>query len=280
MPGLEDRAGAKIRRRQQEQADAGQDRRHGSGSDRKRPPKKPSPIWRPTCCTAGRRGPPRPGISFPADTAWQQEFDAAFPYRRNARPAHGHRSIKHDMHQPRPMDRLLCGDVGFGKTEVAMRAAFKAVDAGYQVAVLVPTTILAEQHLRTFHGADGRVSVHDRRPLAVLHAARSKSEILERPGGRRGRHRHRHASAGPARRHSSHNLGLLIIDEEQRFGVEVKERLKAPAADGRRADDDRHAHPAHAAPVAAGRARYLESGNAAGRSAGGRNARHAVRRQN
>ncbi len=92
----------------------------------------------------------RPGISFTADTPWQQEFDASFPYRETRDQLSAIRSIKRDMAQARPMDRLLCGDVGFGKTEVAMRAAFKAVDSGYQVAVLVPTTILAEQHLRTF----------------------------------------------------------------------------------------------------------------------------------
>ena len=83
------------------------------------------------------------------------------------------------------MDRLLCGDVGFGKTELAMRAAFKAVDAGYQVAVLVPTTILAEQHRRTFHAADGRVSVQDRRAVAVLHGQGAARD----PRGRRRRAR-------------------------------------------------------------------------------------------
>ena len=92
----------------------------------------------------------RPGIAFPADTDWQQEFDASFPYHETADQLAAIDAIKHDMGLPRPMDRLLCGDVGYGKTEVAMRAAFKAVDAGYQVAVLVPTTVLAEQHLRTF----------------------------------------------------------------------------------------------------------------------------------
>ena len=92
----------------------------------------------------------RPGITFPADTDWQQEFDASFPYQETDDQLTTIEAIKHDMRQPRPMDRLLCGDVGYGKTEVAMRAAFKAVDAGYQVAVLVPTTILAEQHRRTF----------------------------------------------------------------------------------------------------------------------------------
>ncbi|MFH1924600.1 MAG: CarD family transcriptional regulator, partial [Planctomycetota bacterium] len=92
----------------------------------------------------------RPGIAFPRDTEWQQEFDASFPYHETPDQTVTLEALKSDMTQPRPMDRLLCGDVGFGKTELAMRATFKAVDAGYQVAVLVPTTVLAEQHLRTF----------------------------------------------------------------------------------------------------------------------------------
>ncbi|HWL73885.1 MAG TPA: CarD family transcriptional regulator, partial [Burkholderiaceae bacterium] len=92
----------------------------------------------------------QPGIRFQVDTEWQREFDAAFPYNETPDQLTAIAAIKRDMLEPRPMDRLLCGDVGFGKTEMAMRAAFKAVDSGYQVAVLVPTTILAEQHRRTF----------------------------------------------------------------------------------------------------------------------------------
>ncbi len=92
----------------------------------------------------------RPGIKFAAETPWQREFDASFPYLETPDQLTSIAAIKTDMEQARPMDRLLCGDVGFGKTELAMRAAFQTVDNGYQVAVLVPTTILAEQHLRTF----------------------------------------------------------------------------------------------------------------------------------
>ena len=92
----------------------------------------------------------RPGIAFPSDTEWQREFDAAFPYQETPDQLTSIDDIKRDMQATRPMDRLLCGDVGFGKTELAIRAAFKAIDAGYQVAVLVPTTMLAEQHRRTF----------------------------------------------------------------------------------------------------------------------------------
>ena len=134
-------------------------------------------------------------------------------------------AIQHDMSQPRPMDRLLCGDVGYGKTEVAMRAAFKAVDAGYQVAVLVPTTILAEQHLRTF---TARWPSFPSRSPPCRGSPRRKQQasIIERLAEGAvdiviGTHR----LVQPDVRF--HNLGLVIIDEEQRFGVEVKERLKA-----------------------------------------------------
>ena len=105
----------------------------------------------------------QPGIAYPAeDSDWMAEFEAAFPYQETPDQLTAIDEIKRDMAQPRPMDRLICGDVGYGKTEVAIRAAFKAVDAGKQVAVLVPTTVLAEQHHRTLHAADGRVPVHDR----------------------------------------------------------------------------------------------------------------------
>ncbi|MEQ8836346.1 MAG: CarD family transcriptional regulator, partial [Lacipirellulaceae bacterium] len=91
----------------------------------------------------------RPGIAFPEDTQWLNEFENAFPYQETPDQLSAIAAIKSDMQEPKPMDRLLCGDVGFGKTEMAIRAAFKAIDAGYQVAVLVPTTVLAEQHRRT-----------------------------------------------------------------------------------------------------------------------------------
>jgi transcription-repair coupling factor (superfamily II helicase) len=91
-----------------------------------------------------------PGIRYPGDTAWQREFEAEFPYTETEDQLAAIGEIKKDMSGDRPMDRLLCGDVGFGKTEVAIRAAFKACEFGKQVAVLVPTTVLAEQHERTF----------------------------------------------------------------------------------------------------------------------------------
>lgn len=167
----------------------------------------------------------RPGIAFPPDTDWQREFDAAFPYTDTPDQAAGIEAIKRDMQAPQPMDRLVCGDVGYGKTELAMRAAFKAVEAGYQVAVLVPTTILAEQHGRTFRGRMAEYPFE----IAVLSrfcsAAEERRIVTGLAEGRVDIVIGTHRLAQPDIRFQ--NLGLLIIDEEQRFGVAVKERLKA-----------------------------------------------------
>jgi transcription-repair coupling factor (superfamily II helicase) len=167
----------------------------------------------------------RPGIAFPQDTEWQREFDAAFPYQETPDQLTGIEQIKTDMQLTRPMDRLLCGDVGFGKTELAIRAAFKAVDAGYQVAVLVPTTVLAEQHRRTF---SARMAEFPFRIEAISRfcTAKEQREIAERAAlGQIDILIGTHRIASPDVKFA--NLGLLIIDEEQRFGVEIKERLKA-----------------------------------------------------
>jgi len=167
----------------------------------------------------------RSGISFPADTEWQREFDASFPYQETNDQLVTIEAIKADMARNRPMDRLLCGDVGFGKTEVAMRAAFKAVDAGYQVAVLVPTTVLAEQHLRTFSERMAEFPF-EIASLSRFATRKQQGKIIERLAEGSidvviGTHRLAQPDV------KFHNLGLLIIDEEQRFGVEVKEHLKA-----------------------------------------------------
>ncbi|MGI9456596.1 MAG: transcription-repair coupling factor, partial [Aeoliella sp.] len=167
----------------------------------------------------------RPGICFPDDTTWQREFDASFPYQETPDQLAAVAEIKSDMLLTKPMDRLLCGDVGFGKTELAIRAAFKAVDAGYQVAVLVPTTVLAEQHRRTFTERMSEFP-YDIAGLSRFCTAKEQREIIERT--REGKvdiliGTHRLASPDVV----FNNLGLLIIDEEQRFGVEIKERLKA-----------------------------------------------------
>src|SRR5262249_35256062 len=162
--------------------------------------------------------------AMPPDTDMLHQFEAAFPYEETPDQLEAIATIREDLQRERPMDRLLCGDVGYGKTEVAMRAAFKAVDAGYQVAVLAPTTILADQHWETFKRryqgfpveiemlsrfrsppevkevkqrlADGKVDI-----LIGTHRLLSKDIDLER-------------------------LALVVIDEEQRFGVAQKERLK------------------------------------------------------
>ena len=166
----------------------------------------------------------RPGIAFAPDSEWQREFDAAFPYTETPDQLSAIQSVRTDMRAELPMDRLLCGDVGYGKTEVAMRAAFKAVDSGYQVAVLVPTTILAEQHYRTFQQRMAEFPIDIAR-LSRFCSTRQQREILD--GLQRGRvdvviGTHRLVSADVR----FHNLGLIVIDEEQRFGVQVKEHLK------------------------------------------------------
>ncbi|RMG34452.1 MAG: transcription-repair coupling factor [Planctomycetota bacterium] len=164
------------------------------------------------------------GTAFPPDSRWQQEFEAAFPFEVTPDQQEAIQACKQDLQQPRPMDRLICGDVGFGKTEVALRAAFKVVDAGYQVAVLVPTTVLAEQHYRTFSERMAEFPIE----IASLSRLKSRGEqqqILERLADGSidiviGTHR----LIQPDVRFRK--LGLLIIDEEQRFGVEAKEALK------------------------------------------------------
>ena len=167
----------------------------------------------------------RPGIAFPADTPWQREFEEAFPFDETPDQLTAMEAIREDMQRPRPMDRLLCGDVGFGKTELAMRAAFKAVESGAQVAVLVPTTVLAEQHRRTFAArfAEYPFTIRSLSRLTGTAEERDTLEGLARKGVDIVIGTHRLAQADI---HFA-NLGLVIVDEEQRFGVDVKERLKA-----------------------------------------------------
>ncbi|HWL10305.1 MAG TPA: DEAD/DEAH box helicase, partial [Planctomicrobium sp.] len=164
------------------------------------------------------------GLSCPPDSKWQQEFDASFPFVETPDQMHAIDDCKQDLIQARPMDRLICGDVGFGKTEVAMRAAFKVVDAGRQVAVLVPTTVLAEQHYRSFSQRMAEFPIQ----IASLSRFNSKSEQrktlekLEAGGVDIVIGTHRLVSQDVRFR----NLGLLVVDEEQRFGVGTKELLK------------------------------------------------------
>lgn len=165
-----------------------------------------------------------PGFSFSKDTPYQREFEAMFPYEETNDQIRSIEEIKQDMEKAVPMDRLLCGDVGYGKTEVAIRAAFKAAIEGKQVAVLVPTTILAQQHFETFKE---RFSGYPFK-IEVLSRFRSKKEQTETMKGIKagtvdvviGTHRLLSQDV------QFKDLGLVIVDEEQRFGVSHKEKLK------------------------------------------------------
>ncbi|MEW6087352.1 MAG: transcription-repair coupling factor [bacterium] len=164
------------------------------------------------------------GFAFSADSEWQGEFEASFIYEETADQLTAIEEIKRDMEDKKPMDRLLCGDVGYGKTEVAMRAAFKAVMDEKQVAVLVPTTLLAEQHFNTFRErmADYPVRIE---MLSRFRSVSEQKEIIEmlKKGDVNviiGTHRLIQKDIG------FKDLGLIIIDEEHRFGVRHKEQLK------------------------------------------------------
>ena len=165
-----------------------------------------------------------PGTPLTEDTDWQREFEAAFPYQETPDQMTAIEEVKGDLKQARPMDRLICGDVGYGKTEVAIRATFKAIDNGKQVAILVPTTVLAEQHYRTF---SQRFAEY---PFTVECVSRFRSQAQIRAILKRVTSGEVDVIVGTHRLLSKDvafkDLGLAIIDEEQRFGVEHKERLK------------------------------------------------------
>ncbi|MGH2632635.1 MAG: DEAD/DEAH box helicase, partial [Tepidiformaceae bacterium] len=164
------------------------------------------------------------GHSFAPDGAWQMEMEAAFPFVETSDQLQAIADVKLDMEQPRPMDRLICGDVGYGKTEVAIRAAFKAVADGRQVAVLVPTTVLAEQHGSTFRERVAGFPVR----VEVLSRFRSEQQQRDIAAGIAsgeidiaiGTHRLLQKDI------AFKELGLIVIDEEQRFGVSHKEAIK------------------------------------------------------
>src|SRR5213079_226953 len=164
------------------------------------------------------------GHAFPADTPWQKEMEDAFPYVETPDQLKAIVDVKVDMESPHPMDRLVCGDVGFGKTEVAIRATFKAVQDGKQVAILVPTTLLAQQHLQTFSerfaGYPVRVEVLSRF-LTPSQAKKVTDGLIDGTvdvviGT------HKLLSGDVVFK----ELGLLVVDEEQRFGVTHKESIK------------------------------------------------------
>lgn len=164
------------------------------------------------------------GFAFAPDGPWQHELEASFPYVETEDQIKALREVKADMERPIPMDRLICGDVGYGKTEIALRAAFKAVTEGKQVAVLVPTTVLAQQHYNSFSQRLIAFPIH----VEMLSRFRSKAEqqkIIEALQAGQvdiviGTHRLLQEDV------RFRDLGLLVIDEEQRFGVTHKERLK------------------------------------------------------
>jgi transcription-repair coupling factor (superfamily II helicase) len=161
---------------------------------------------------------------YPADTRWQKEMESSFLYEDTPDQRQATKDVKRDMESRHPMDRLLCGDVGYGKTEIAIRAAFKAVQDGRQVAVLAPTTILVEQHLHSFRerlaGYPVRIEA-----LSRFRSVREQQQILTSIAAGEvdiviGTHRLIEPDV------VFHNLGLLVVDEEQRFGVKQKERFK------------------------------------------------------
>ncbi|MGP0051931.1 MAG: transcription-repair coupling factor [Solirubrobacteraceae bacterium] len=166
----------------------------------------------------------REGHAFPVDSDWQREFEEAFPFTETPDQRDAIEFVKADMEAPRPMDRLICGDVGYGKTEVALRAAFKSVQDGKQVMLLVPTTILAQQHYGTF---SERLKDY---PVTIEHVSRFRSAAEQKAAVSRfasgevdiliGTHRLLSRDVRPK------DLGLLIVDEEQRFGVKQKELLR------------------------------------------------------
>jgi transcription-repair coupling factor (superfamily II helicase) len=189
----------------------------------------------------------RTGFGFPEDSEWLQEFEAKFPYQETPDQREAIELVKVDMEAERPMDRLICGDVGYGKTEVALRAAFKAADAGKQVLVLVPTTILAQQHYGTFAE---RLKDY---PFTIEHVsrfrpAREQKLAIEGFGKRRGRHPHRHPPPAQPRRARQGPRA-----DHRRRGAALRRQAEGAAApdeaQGRRDRHERDADPAHAADV-------------------------------
>src|SRR4051794_21019811 len=166
----------------------------------------------------------RRGHAFPEDSEWLREFEAKFPWQETADQREAIERVKADMEEERPMDRLICGDVGYGKTEVALRAAFKAAEAGKQVLVLAPTTILAQQHFGTFSER-----LHDY-PFTIAHVSRFRTAAEQRVAVEAFNKGQVDVLIGTHRVLSrdvrGKDLGLIVVDEEQRFGVKQKELLR------------------------------------------------------
>jgi len=164
------------------------------------------------------------GIAHPDDTEWQRQFESEFPYEETEDQLRAIEEVRRDLRTPRPMDRLICGDVGYGKTEIAMRAAFNCVMGGRQVAVLVPTTVLAQQHFRTFSERMADYPVRVEMLSRFLTDAEAQRVVEGMADGSVdiviGTHRLLQGDV------TFKDIGLVMIDEEQRFGVEHKEKLK------------------------------------------------------
>jgi transcription-repair coupling factor (superfamily II helicase) len=165
-----------------------------------------------------------PGHAFGPDSPWQRELEEAFPFDETRDQLTAIEEVKRDMEQPKPMDRLLCGDVGYGKTEIAVRAAFKAVQDGKQVAVLVPTTLLAEQHHVTFGERFAPFPVNVKMLSRFVSPADQRRILEETEAGKVDVLIGTHRLLSPDV--AFKDVGLLVVDEEQRFGVTHKERLK------------------------------------------------------
>ncbi|HEX5540022.1 MAG TPA: DEAD/DEAH box helicase, partial [Micromonospora sp.] len=164
------------------------------------------------------------GHPFGPDTPWQRELEDAFPHVETPDQLAAIEEVKHDMEQPTPMDRLICGDVGYGKTEIAVRAAFKAVQDGRQVAVLVPTTLLAQQHYNTFTERMGQFPIEVRQLSRFQTPKEAEQTLTMAAEGSADIVIGTHRLLQSATRFKQ--LGLVVVDEEQRFGVEHKEHLK------------------------------------------------------
>jgi transcription-repair coupling factor (superfamily II helicase) len=165
-----------------------------------------------------------PGFAYPGDTEWERDLEESFPYRETTDQEAAIAAVKADMQKPHPMDRLVCGDVGFGKTEVAVRAAFKAALSGKQTMMLAPTTILVQQHERTFRERLGSFAVRVESLSRFTTAAERRVILRDFAAGEVDVLIGTHALLGSEVRPK--DLGLVVVDEEQRFGVRHKERIK------------------------------------------------------
>ena len=190
----------------------------------------------------------RPGVAYDVEQEWVERLEAEFPYRETEDQARAIEAVKEDLEAPRPMDRLVCGDVGFGKTEVALRAAFTVAVAGKQVLMLVPTTILAQQHWSTFRDRYRDFPVRVEMVSRFRKPAEVKQVLAEFGEGKVdvliGTHRVLSRDVIPK------DLGLVVVDEEQRFGVAQKELLRQLRLEVDVLALQRDADPAHAAHVA------------------------------